>query len=556
MTAQEQDDGADQHRDPGRLMPPRPSEEAMAHTDPNTETELKLAFRPDDLGRLRSAPVLTAGAKGRAVTRTLESVYFDTPDLRLMKRLVTLRVRKQGTAHVQTLKAAPGPAGGLTRSEWEWPVSGPEPDLGAITEPEALELLAGIGAADLKPAFTSHVKRTVRHLNGGDTAIEVAFDSGEIRLPGGVSLPLNEVELELKAGSPSALFDLAGKLVKVAPLRVETRTKAARGYALAAGTLEAPVKAGKLALDPDATVESVLCVIVRSCLAQATANEACVLKGEDEEGVHQMRVALRRLRSALALFKPFLPPGQYDELVGEVKWLAAILGEARDWDVFLGELLAPVSTAIGTVGGMPEEDLAALRTAAESRRERAYAAAREALESPRYTGLLLHFGGWLEAKGWRDQRVNEWSVRLFHPVSSMADALLEKRHKKARKAGRGFAALPPEDRHQLRKTLKKLRYAAEFFRALYDDKPVKRYTDQLSDFQDALGHLNDVATAMRLLQGLHEDGGKAAPGERRAAGIVIGWHARGVVEAEDRMVRLWKDFSDAKPFWSRRAEVE
>lgn len=518
----------------------------------NAETELKLAVPPGDLERLRSSPVLKQRGAGRAVTKTLESVYFDTGGFDLMRRLVTFRVRRVGERYVQTLKTAPISAGGLTRSEWEWPVAGPEPDLSVITDGEALEQLGTVGAGDLRPVFTSHVRRTVRVIDGGDSAIELAFDTGEIRLPDGGVVPLSELELELKRGDPAALFELARLLAAAAPARVEQRSKAARGFALASGTLDEPVKAEKLALDAEDTVETALCRVMRACLAHVAANEASVLKGTDPEGVHQMRVALRRLRSAFSLFRPFLPRDQHDALVAEVKWLGSSLGPARDWDVFLGDLLAPVTHAMDAANGHGRplvDDLRQLEQAAAARRDRAYEAVRGAVLSQRYTAFQLRFAAWLEGRGWREQRVDETSVRLFEPVRGLADGLLAKRHRKARKLGKGFAGLSVDDRHQVRIALKKLRYASEFFRALYEDKAARRYIQQVAAFQDALGHLNDVATATRLMHDLHEDGGTPAPGEARAAGIVIGWHARGVAEGEERLLTLWREFADTKPFW-------
>ncbi|HYG91906.1 MAG TPA: CHAD domain-containing protein [Azospirillum sp.] len=522
----------------------------MADADTNRETELKLAVRPEDLAALRSSAALSGAS--RATTRPLESVYYDTPDQRLARRLVSLRVRKKGSSYVQTIKGPPFADGGIGRAEWETPVAGPALDLSAVTDPEALSLLDSVGVAELAPVFTTAVRRTTRVLDGGGALIEVAFDQGEIRTPDGAVLPLCEVELELREGETRALYDLALELAKTAPMRVELRTKAARGYALAAGAMDGPVRADKIALSPDVTVEGALCRIVTNCLVHLSANEACSLKGEDPEGIHQMRVALRRLRSVLGLFRPFVPEDQYGWLVGEVKWLGSHLGPARDWDVFIAELLAPVREGFERTNGHGRpllNDLAALEIAARSRRERAYEGAHAVILSPRYTEFQLRLGAWLEDKGWRDQSVNEQSARLFQPVVGLADELLTKRHKRARKTGQGFAELSVEDRHQLRIALKKLRYAAEFFRSLYEDKPARRYIQQLSAFQDSLGHLNDVATATRLLHELHDDGSRASTGERRAAGIVIGWLARGVADLEPHLNTQWDGFADAKPFW-------
>ncbi|WP_448204043.1 CYTH and CHAD domain-containing protein [Azospirillum sp. sgz302134] len=529
----------------------------MVEAESNRETELKLAVKPDDMATLQSSPAIASRATGKPVTKTLESAYFDTADRRLARRMVALRVRKVGDRHIQTVKGAPD-RDALGRAEWEMPVDGPTPDLSRIEPPEALDLLGPVGESELIPLFTTVIQRTVRivTMGEGDSAstIEVAFDRGDIRTPDGGSVPVSEVELELKQGSPAALYELALELAKAAPLRLDPRTKAERGYALADGTGDAVVKAGKLTLDPDTTVESALARIVRTCVNHLAANEAVSVKGEDPEGIHQMRVALRRLRSALALFRPFIPADQYGWVVGEVKWLGGNLGPARDWDVFLTELLAPVRDAFHRADGHGkplQEDIDALAAAASAKRDRAYEAAREAIQSDRYTIFLLKLGAWVESRGWRAQNVTERSARLFEPVEDLADHLLSRRAKKARRAGQGFADLSVTERHELRIALKKLRYAAEFFRSLYEDKPARRYIQQLAAFQDALGHLNDVATATRLLHELHDDGSRPKPGEPRAAGIVIGWHARGVADGEAALVGLWEGFAGAKPFWSK-----
>lgn len=533
----------------------------MAEADTNRETELKLAVRPEDLAILRKSPVITGRATGSITSRKLESTYYDTADRRLLDRLATLRVRKTGDGHVQTVKSAPE-ADGLSRGEWECAVPDNRPDLTLIDGEDALAVLGPLSESELEPVFTSVIDRGRVELvvgsDGIESVIEVAFDTGEVRLPDGRAEPICEIELELKSGSPAALFDLGLELAAVAPVRLETRTKAARGYALAAGEGHQSAKAEKLMLDADITVEGAVARIVRACVAHLAANEAVTLTGDDPEGVHQMRVALRRLRSAIALFRPFVPTAQYLWLVGEIKWLAGSLGPARDWDVFATELLAPVRDAFHRADGHGHavvEDIDALAAAAEARRRRAYDTAREAVGSPRYTAFLLGLGAWVEKRGWRNQPVNEESIRLFGPMVDLADHLLEKRHRKAKRSGQGFAHLPVAQRHQLRIALKKLRYAAEFFRSLYDDKPVRRYLQDLGAMQDALGHLNDVATATRLLHELHEDGSHSLPGEPRAAGIVIGWHARGVSDTEAALVALWHDFLDAKRFWSKPEPV-
>ncbi|EWY38466.1 hypothetical protein N825_13340 [Skermanella stibiiresistens SB22] len=522
------------------------------------EIELKLRVDPQHLPRFRNSPAF-AGS-GRSAAKNLESTYYDTDDFRLRDREVTLRVRKQGREHVQTIKAGNEHSGGVfSRGEWECKIAGAEPDLSAVTDEEALRLLGPITQAELKPVFTSHIKRHVRVLNGAaghgpDTIIEAAIDQGEIRTAGGEVVPVAELELELKAGDPQALFDLALELSGIAPVRIETRSKSERGYALVAGQTESAVKAEKLTLTPEHTAEQALASIMRNCLTHVVLNEASAIKGEDPEGVHQMRVALRRLRSALALFRKLVPPAQYDWLAGEVKWLASELGNARDLDVFLADLLAPVEGALDRdreAGG----PLTALREAALASRERAYGRARDAILSDRYTTLLLKLGAWLESRSWRQQPLSEEAAKLFDPVTDLADGLLAKRHKQARRRGAHFAKLRSEQRHELRISLKKLRYAVEFFRSLYGDKATVKYLRRLSALQDDLGHLNDVATAETLMgrladERMGENAGDKPGLWRIGGGMVIGWHARGVTQIEPQLVQDWENFADATPFWS------
>lgn len=531
--------------------------ELRADADSNRETELKLAVSADTLQRLRSDPAIMARATAPDAAKSLESTYFDTSNRDLAQRKVTLRVRKSGDTYIQTVKGPPDSENPLSRGEWEWPVTGPGPDFSVVTDETPLALLGSAAAGSVAAVFTSHIDRTIRNVKSGEARIEIAFDSGFLRTPAGAVRPVSEIELELKGGEASALYDLAIDMAALAPVRVDPRTKAARGFALANGEVDRSYKAERLKFSAETTVEGALATIVRGCMLHLSVNEACAMTGLDSEGVHQMRVAARRLRSALSLFEPFVPAGFGAWLAGEVKWLGNCLGPARDWDVFLADLLAPLRKGLHRSSGdalLPDLDL--LDRAARRQRERAYDCVREALSSPRYTLFQLKTGAWLESRGWRGQPVNEDSVRLLQPVLGLADGLLDRCQRAARKRRRGFAKLPPAERHKVRIAVKKLRYAAENFQSLYDDKPTRRYIQQMAQLQDALGHLNDVANATRMLRELHDDGSEAAPGEARAAGVVLGWHARGVVDSEDALIRRWEDFADAKPFWSSPPRVE
>jgi triphosphatase len=514
------------------------------------EIELKLQGTPEVLESLLEQPAIRARLVGRPAVQRLENIYYDTADQRLRRHGFAFRVRKRGRQYVQTLKS--DDAGGLVayRGEWQTPLGSPEPDL-ALLPAGALEALNGLVEADeLRPVFATRVRRQVRRLETGNGAgrslVEAALDLGAIEARG-QRLPIAELELELLEGPAEGVYLLALQLDAAAPLRVETRSKSLRGYAFAAGEPPPWQKAPPLALARDASVEDAFGTILRACLQHWCVNEAAALDGRDPEGVHQMRVGLRRLRSAIGLFGGLVAPERRAWLDAGPERIIGALGPARDWDVFLEQSLAPVLAA------RPEDaSLVALREAAEGERQRGYEAARAAIGAPDYTRTMLELGHWIEAAGWREQPSRRGAAWFGRPIVDFAHHLLAKRHKKALRLGKDFAALPPAKRHRLRIALKKLRYAAEFFEGLYGRKRTRPYLGALKGLQDALGHLNDVAVAESLTADLI---GRAETAPRALAlgsGMVLGWLARGQAEVEPRTQAAWQHFVDRKPFWDSR----
>jgi inorganic triphosphatase YgiF len=404
------------------------------------ETELKLRGDPEALLLLwRTAPL--AGDLPAKI-KDLENVYYDTADLRLRKRGLAFRIRRDGNRFIQTVKTGDTTSGGVfSRGEWEGEVPSPEPQPELVDDPAIRAALGLLLPGELKPIFTTRVHREVMELNGTDSlgrlkVIEAAFDRGEIETESGREA-LAEIELELREGPPGALFDLALALQDIVPTRVETRSKSARGYDLAAGRRPPWVRGETVALDPKMTVDDAMAAILAACLQHWGANEAAALDGSDPEGVHQMRVGLRRFRSALAVFGGLLPGTQVDWLKSEGKWAINLLGPARDWDVFQADLLAPLEAS------RPDDsDFAGLREAARARQAAAYAQLRDALADPRYTRFLLRLGGWLEDRGWHGAELDEAQrAALEQPLLALAEKLLAKRHRQVMKHGKGFKKL-------------------------------------------------------------------------------------------------------------------
>ena len=514
----------------------------------NGAAVLHLAVDAKAAERLHDAAAWVDGIKGEAIRRHVRSVYFDTDDRRLARRGLSLNIRSDGRHHVQTLAIEAAPENGARApGGWQAEIAAMEPQLDAITDSGLRERLGFLPPGALKSLFTTEVEREERIVEvceGGQTSlISVALDRGEMTA-GPATSPLSEVELQLLKGSSAALYRLGLALLDRAPMAIEPRRKAERGYALVNGTPPPWTKAFALDLDAAMSVEDGMVCIFSACFEHFLSNQAAAADGRDPEGVHQFRVALRRLRSALTTFKAVLPPAQLSRLQEEARWSIRSLNPARDWDVFLGELLPPVA------GKEADDRLAALERAAQAARAAGYEEARTMLGSPRYTRLVLELALWLVERGWRRDTPAEAIERLGEPIAQYAGVLLDKRHKTARKRGKGFDGQSAKERHRLRIALKKLRYVAEFFRSLYPTERAKSYLDRLKSLQDTLGHFNDVATAERLIGGLVEAGtADDRLGMAVAGGRVLGWYAHGVESLEPDARRDWKEFKKSETFW-------
>jgi len=514
----------------------------MSHPNPATEIELKLRVAPDAIRRLAGHRLLKGS--GRPVTRRLQSIYYDTPALDLLRQGIALRVRKEGNVWVQTVKGGSTVRAGLhERAESEAQVAGPDPDLDRIVDKAFAAVLQRPRIRDeLRPVFVTDFRRSRRMLEpGGGTTIEASIDHGVIRSGEQVE-PLAELELELKSGDRAQLYELALRLQNDVPLALESRSKAARGYALQGADQESPVKARAAVLNPGMSVSDAFKAVMWANLAHLDANEHGMLRGADPEFLHQMRVALRRLRSAIGVFSPPVPEADTEALARDLKWLASRLGPARDWDVFVAETLPPIEADFGAHG-----ELRAFGARCRALRRKANAKARRAVRSPRYQRLLLRLAGWIIGEGWRASTQTPAGDALHKPVAEFAALVLEKRYQQARRRGRGLAKRSPAELHRLRIAIKKFRYATDFFASLYEGKTAGKSLKRLGRLQDILGAMNDAATVAGLLA----QGFEGARGQRvlEAKGILLGWSRGRAVTLRRELKGAWKAFRAAEKFW-------
>jgi triphosphatase len=487
------------------------------------EIELKLALDPRHAARLKRHPLL-AGA--RAKGRRLHSIYFDTPDFGLMRRAVAFRLRRVGYHWVQTLKAESRAVGALSsRPEWEMAVVGSEPDF-AVLPADALALLEGVDLNALVPVFATDFRRATWDLEVGRSRVELALDQGAI-LAGEARASISEVELELKLGRPADLFGLADALLDLLPLRVEPRSKAERGYQLCDAARPEPMRVARPAISAHQPAGEAWVAVGAAALAQVAANVPGFLEHPEEiEYLHQLRIALRRLRGFVGLGRNLggvRPP--WSRELGEIM---RGLNAARDWDVFLHETLPSVETAL-SVDMLGEEFLDRIRRAALQARR----SAQDLVASAAFTRLVLAVGAQLQEPPASEVAASEWTA-----------GILDERWKKLRGLCRKPSELGPGGRHEARIAAKKLRYAADALASLYG-KRSRNFIKRLAELQDCLGRANDAYIATHLLEDIRRANLSTAYDAGRVSGVMSERIAHHGAVSD----KVWRRMARARPFW-------
>lgn len=478
------------------------------------EMELKLELTPAGMDSLGASDLLPAAG---LLAVTQRAIYFDTPTQALLHGGLSLRIRREGDRRVQTVKALGTTAGLFVRPEWEFEVADDQPFLDHATPVTAL---VGDDIEAIAPAFTVENERRQWTSEG----IEVSLDEGQV-IAGDRETSFVEIELEHKSGDPAAIFALARKIDAITPVQLGVMSKAERGYRLLGPALVA-TKAHRVALTESMTAAGALQAIGFACLRQYRLNVPLVLDHRDAEALHQARVAIRRLRSALTIHKSVFTDRTLPTLNAGLRWLAAELGKARDIDVLLKR----------TEQDHVRAHLLEARTAA-------YDAVATALQSGRTRSLMIDLVEWLSMGEWLRDGVNEEARTM--PVLGFAAKTLRKLRRKVKRQGRDLETLDDASRHELRKSAKKLRYATEFFAALYDRKQGRRRHNRflvaLEGLQDSLGDLNDLSAASETLRrlGITSPGAEGQTTDPKVKAALL----KQAAEHHDTLV-------DAKRFWT------
>ena len=509
------------------------------------ETEIKLALPTSEVAKLNGLAVLRR-AKSDDRSRQV-SIYFDTDKFALRKNGVTFRVRRTGSRYVQTVKSMG--SGLLDRNELETELKSSKPDFSAVRRTALKPLFNKRLCKDLRPVFETRIDRTRYPLDFKRSQVEVTVDRGKIGT-GNRSHPVCEIEIELKSGDKAELFKLARAISRAMSAELSVKSKAQRGYELLDASRNSPAKADTVELSPRIPTREAFALVAACCVKQVIANKPALLAG-DPEGIHQMRVGLRRLRAAISLFSDILEGPETDAVKAELKWLTDELGPAREFEVLLTRVVAPVRRHHARLMGMQRlsHELAKERKLSNHR-------ARDAVCSERFRRLLLRVASWLEVGQWRCPRDDLPRERGDMPIAASAAAELSRRAKKIRKRSRRLPELDPHKRHKLRIQAKKLRYAAEFFETVFADKRSKklrkRFLSALEDIQDCLGDLNDIAVHESLTADMALEPARNSVSRSRrafAAGVLTGHEEARANAALTAAIAASDKFAKARPFW-------
>ena len=522
------------------------------NTSPTDQIEIELKFLVPQGARAALAAEMARGSSSLERT-SLAAMYLDTVDRRLARAGLAWRLRREGRRWIQTLKA--GGANALERFEHEVIRPDATHDValhaGTPTGDRLIALLARAQADGDAPGvrFRTEVRRTARRVRTRGAVVEVAFDEGRI-VASDATQRIREVEFELVSGSPAAMLAMAERWRKKFGLIYDPRSKAERGDRLAEGqpfpTLrkaQRPGYAGQvMAIDAFGSV-------LDECLSQITRNAIGLLEGDPAlrvEHVHQLRVGIRRLRSALRSFRGWVPAPP-DGLEAGLRALFEKLGESRDSDVMDSGVVAELAQAGAPAfafpaGGAVTDPVVACRANEAQRVFLAWIAWRAllaetpqggaveaAVASPSATGTtgadatvgaedMAAVGGEASSLPGSDASAQPAGKEKPEPAfGERAARRLARWHKQIVADWKAFDALEEEALHDLRKRIKRQRYAVEFFAPVLRRRKVERYLETLAEIQDRMGELNDLFVARDRYQSVLET--------HPAAWFALGWLA-------------------------------
>jgi CHAD domain-containing protein len=473
------------------------------------------------VGRLKA---LVACRDGRPATRTVKVTWHDSLDHALLAQGMTL-AEQRGVWRMER----------LVPDRQTWLPAQPAPVFAESEDRSALPDLPG----PLAPLAAFDGRRTTSVHALGESPVTLAIERGILRAVA-AERPAARI---LLAGEERAVREVALLIAAAVPVSVPSASLGAEGVALATGTPPPPRHGGAPVL-PDGAIS------VADALAHIIGHLTDVILDhvarldEGPEAVHQMRVAVRRARSALSVFREALPPGALDTVSDGLKALGSRLGPTRDWDVFAGETAPAIQRALPG-----DARLERLVGAAERRRRDCRKALVAWLGSTEFRLIGIELAWFAAARFWRPAAGPEPGSEpapVPVPLAAFAGGVLQSRHKKLVSAGKRMEELDIPALHGVRLRAKRARYAAEMFAALHHGKAASRFIKRLGVLQQRLGVLNDGAVATHLMAELGGAGGRHA----YAAGIVAGFMAARAAKIRPRIIDAFERFRRQPGYWA------
>ncbi|MEO6608886.1 MAG: CYTH and CHAD domain-containing protein [Aestuariivirga sp.] len=475
--------------------------------------------------------------------KKLRATYYDTPDLRLRKAHSVLRVRTtDGKDPVLCFKSmALDQAKAFQRSEIEVPAPQGLVDLSLFGAPTAKLLKRLSGAKSLVAQFDVEAKRQVFIVTHLDAKIEISADVGEIKSSDKIS-PILELELELKSGEEAALYDLALCLAGEFPLSLSFRTKSERGFRLVGAAKDIPVEPKLLELSPDMSMDDA----IRLCLSQAIyhfiTNWHASTAEHSPEAVHQMRIALRKLRTLVSVFSRSFQCPEFNQIKKQAGAIAKILGKARSLDV-LAETLPKLIMSVK----LSTRDERSLRVIIAKQRSATAGEISNLFLSAPATLFVLQAQHLVTARAWSRTRTAEKPIKVLPTSPNFARQALSKLHARVLKRGGKFETLSMEQLHSVRLSLKALSYAASAFAGLIPNMgDAKEFDAARLRLQQGLGRLNDSVFALHFFEEITEakDGANKA-----AAKALVRKLKKDQASLKEKLHKRWKSFKKTKPYW-------
>lgn len=481
---------------------------------------LELCFNPTDAAQVLRLPAITRRS-GRPVT--IDRVWHDTADGALAADGLSLSTDKSGW-RLEACRPLPGHS---------WPPATPAP---------LIEMAPGLDAfkyplpGPLMPIAGMRAQQREARFDDGAGPVNLILLDGTLR---GLTQEraIGRLILTGEASQLLALSVTIGAAIRVTAPR---RSLAAEAAALARGTLPKPRHSGGPVVPPGMNLGEAVTHVIGHLTDVILAGVLNAADGDAPEPVHALRVAARRLRSALSIFRKAVDGSAFVAVSDGLKRLATVAGAARDWDVFLD------GTARAIVAAMPDDRrIATMIEVGMRRRIAAYAALGTYLASAEFHALELGLIQLAALDSWRIHATEDQVAVLAKDTESYATPMFARRLDHMLSHGADVSALPVEELHVIRKAGKRLRYAAEFFAPLYGKRSARRFIERLSDLQEELGHLNDTAAAQSLMAAL----GNGAD-RQFAAGTVQGFVAARQGDSRRAIAQAWRKFRRQEPFWT------